>query len=248
MSRVQQLGFRLPDPVSTADGRWVQDGWSASRFMPGLRPAAPAWRDITEAGLRFADAAEQAREDGQDVLSGRTHRWAVADRVAWRGKSRDNSRGTGGAGSDLGVVGAPSAEKHFVHGDLSGNVFLDPSGVHVILDVSPYLLSARQWAAAIVTADAVLWGGASTDLAASHAEREQDRDLLCRALIFRLVAEQLADHPRHGALLKPYRHPCGSTHRTQARPFRRDRARPGRVSGTSWPFARTQRRTTFTAR
>lgn len=86
---------------------------------------------------------------------------------------------------------------------MSGNVFLDPAGVPVILDVSPYL-RPRRWAAAIVTADAVLWNGASVSLAASFAS-EPDRDLLGRALIFRLVAEQLADNPRHGALLEPYR-------------------------------------------
>jgi hypothetical protein len=34
---------------------------------------------------------------------------------------------------------------------------------------------------------------------------EPDRDLLGRAMVFRLIAEQLADKPRHGALLEPYR-------------------------------------------
>lgn len=83
MSRVDRIGFLLPDPVSTVDGGWLHEGWSASRFVPGLRPAAPAWHDIADVGLLFADAAERAREGGHDVLSRRTHRWAVADRVAW---------------------------------------------------------------------------------------------------------------------------------------------------------------------
>lgn len=204
ISRVRQDGFRLPDPVSAVDGRWVHEGWSVSRFLRGLRPAAPAWRDITDAGLRFADAAEHVRDDGRDVLSRRTHRWAVADRVAWEEAAVDlvpEAREVMAQVSDW--LGAPSGDAHFVHGDLTGNVFVDPEGVPVILDVSPYL-RPRRWAAAIVIADAVLWNGANVSLAASFAS-ERERDLLGRALIFRLVAEQLAESPRHGALLEPYR-------------------------------------------
>ena len=204
VSRVHQVGFRLPDPVSAVEGCWVRQGWSASRFLPGLRPAAPAWRDIADAGLRFADAAEHARDGGHDVLSRRTHRWAVADRVAWGEATVElvpEAREVVAQISDW--LGAPSGDTHFVHGDLSGNVFLDRAGVPVILDVSPYL-RPRRWAAAIVTADAVLWHGANASLAASLASGP-DRDLLGRALMFRLVAEQRAENPRHGALLEPYR-------------------------------------------
>jgi hypothetical protein len=95
-------------------------------------------------------------------------------------------------------------EHHFVHGDLSGNVFADPTGTPVILDVSPYL-RPREWAAAIVTADAVLWNGADLSLAETFAGDDVRRDLFGRALLFRMVAEQLAVDTRHGALLAPYR-------------------------------------------
>jgi hypothetical protein len=91
-----------------------------------------------------------------------------------------------------------------VHGDLTGNVYLDPSGAPVILDFSPYL-RPRRWAVAIVFGDAVLWNGADLSLAASFATDPTDRDLFGRALIFRLVAEQVADNPRHEAHLQPYR-------------------------------------------
>lgn len=201
LSRTAQDGFRLPAPVPTDDGRWVHQGWSASRFVEGLRPAAPSWETIVDAGLRFADAAERARQGGREILERRTHRWAVADRVAW-GEARVELDSNA---SDLqnrisARLRDVPAEEHFVHGDLSGNVHVDRSGVPVILDVSPYL-RPRRWAVAIVTADAVLWSGADLTLAESFASNATDRDLLARALIFRLVAEQLATDPRHDALL-----------------------------------------------
>jgi fructosamine-3-kinase len=106
------------------------------------------------------------------------------------------------------LLGDPPTACQVVHGDLSGNVHVDRSGTPVVLDFSPYL-RPREWAAAIVIADAVLWNGAPLSLARSFASTRPGRDLLARALIFRIVADQLATTDRtdrrHGAHLDPYR-------------------------------------------
>ena len=90
-----------------------------------------------------------------------------------------------------------------MHGDLSGNVHQARDGVPVILDVSPYLRPAG-WAATIVVVDAVLWNGTDPSFAVDFATGDAPRDLVGRALLFRLVAEQLAMDPRHGARLAPF--------------------------------------------
>ena len=64
LHRVDPQGFRIAEPVPANDGRWVYDGWSACRFVADLRPAAPDWPAITDAGLRFCDAVECVREGG----------------------------------------------------------------------------------------------------------------------------------------------------------------------------------------
>jgi uncharacterized protein (TIGR02569 family) len=205
LSRTEQESFRIPEPIQTADGRWVYDRWSASRFVPGLRSAVPLWNDIATAGLMFADAVECVRNGGADVLSRRSHRWAFADRVAWEEAKPDLSPE---ATEVYLAIRALLTEKaigdQIVHGDLTGNVYFDPSGVPVILDFSPYL-RPRRWAIAIVFGDAVLWNGADLLLARSFVIDPSDRDLFGRALLFRLVAEQVAENPRHGAHLQPYR-------------------------------------------
>ena len=206
LSRVEQDGFRIAEPVAAIDGRWVHDGWIANRFVDGLRPAAPAWAEIIDAGLRFGDAAERVRDADDDVLSRRTHRWAIADRVAWDEQQVELRSEAAYVHAQLRrwVETPTRRDNQLVHADLSGNVFVDQAGTAVILDVSPYL-RPKQWAAAIVIADAVLWSGADVGLARSFTTEAKSRDLFARALIFRLVAEQLADDPRHGALLEPYR-------------------------------------------
>ena len=205
LSRIEPTGVRLPTPVPTTDGLWVHEGWAAARFIDGLRPAAPSWDEIIDAGLRFTEAADAARVGGREVLARRSHRWAVADRAAWGEASVELSGAAEEARHRISaLLGDALDEEHVVHGDLSGNVHVDPEGIPVVLDVSPYL-RPRRWAAAIVTADAVLWHGADASLAVAFASSPHGCDLLGRALLFRLIAEQLADDPRHHASVDPYR-------------------------------------------
>jgi uncharacterized protein (TIGR02569 family) len=206
LAEVEQDGFRVAPPIAAATGRRVLDRWTANEFLAGLRPAAPRWDVVIESGLRFGEAAERARPAGSDALDARTHRWAVADRVAWSEAEVLLSPEAARLLDRLARLVAPDDQpaRRFVHGDLSGNVFLDAARRPVILDVSP-CLRPRRWAAAIVVADAVLWHGADASFARRFASEQSDRDLLGRALIFRLVAEQLATGPRPGAMLEPYR-------------------------------------------
>ena len=82
-------------------------------------------------------------------------------------------------------------------------MFVDDADTAVVLDVSPYRRPPR-WATAIVIADAALYGSADTSLAVAFADDDGDRDLLGRALIYRLVAEQLAGNPHQSSPPKPY--------------------------------------------
>jgi uncharacterized protein (TIGR02569 family) len=205
LSRVDEDDFRIAHPVPTLTGRWTHEGWSASQFVDGLRSVAPAWPAVAAIGLRFSDAAEAARDGGAETLAARTHRWALADRFAW-GETHINLRPEAtDVGAELvALLGDPPADRQVIHGDLTGNVYVDRDDLPVVLDFSPYL-RPREWAVAIMVADAVLWNGADLLLAESFAATAGRRDLLGRALLFRMVAEQLAAEPRHGAHLGPYR-------------------------------------------
>ncbi|MCB0970980.1 MAG: hypothetical protein KDA97_05610 [Acidimicrobiales bacterium] len=202
-ARMTADGFRVAAPVATVDGDPVHHGWAASTFVDGLRPAAPDWDLVRAVGRRFGAAATQAAR-ALDPLPGRRHRWAVADRCAWDEErvqlALDADAIVGRLRSAVPVDHEPPT---VIHGDLTGNVHLDPEGEAVVLDVTPYIRPAR-WADAIVVADAVLWHDAPVDLIGSFASSITGRDLVGRALVFRLIAEQLADRPRHGADLAPF--------------------------------------------
>ena len=190
LARIEPDGFRLPRPAATEAGPGSTTAGSR-QLSSATSGRSRLIGQLSHRGLRFGDAAEGVRDGGEETLDRRTHRWAVADRVAWG--EADPSFGDEAQDLRLEIsagLGPPASARHFVHGDLSGNVFVGPDGVAVILDVSPYLRPHR-WAEAIVIMDAVLWHGAGRDLVQTFTH-DQAADLLRRALLFRLAAEALA--------------------------------------------------------
>jgi uncharacterized protein (TIGR02569 family) len=205
-ARLDPETVRVARPISTTNGSWVHESWTACEFIPDLTPAAPDWPTVIEVGGSFAAAASAVGDLDTRVLLDRTHRWARADRCAW---DEEVVVLPGRAGQLLTALRQLTAvgdrRRQVIHADLAGNVFLDGTGAPVVLDISPYLRPVR-WGEAIVVADAVTWWGGAPSLAASFASDPAGLDLLARALIFRLVAEQLGDPGAGSSGLDPYGH------------------------------------------
>lgn len=197
---------RVPRPVPTVDGSWLHGSWTACELIAGLVPAAPDWPTVIEAGAAFAAAASAVVGLDTRPLVGRTHRWARADRCAWDEEAVELPGRAGELQAALRDLTVAATHRRAVsHADLAGNVFVDEAGAPVVLDLSPYLRPAR-WAEAVVVADAVCWWGGPLSLATSFADEPGGLDLLARALIFRLVAEQLGDQASDPGVLGPYEH------------------------------------------
>ncbi|MFN8158867.1 MAG: hypothetical protein U0R68_15730 [Candidatus Nanopelagicales bacterium] len=195
-ARVTSPAFRLPAVVPALDGRLVVEGWTATAYTPGAPvhdddTSAEAWLPVLAAGRAFHTAVVD--EPCPSFLAARTHRWAVADRVAW-GEAKATSVGERSrplltdASSLVVDDGLPA---QLVHGDLSGNVLLAGSAAPSIIDVSPYWRPAA-YADAVVVMDALLWW--RTDPAVIELGRPDGvdgslwRSLLARAFVFRLLA------------------------------------------------------------
>ena len=103
--------------------------------------------------------------------------------------------------SGLAQVRAPS---QVIHGDLTGNVlFADPLPP-AIIDVSAYW-RPPEYATAIVVADAMAWEGAAEDDLRPAFEVEDFGQLLARALLFRIIADLVADSGSNDARAGAYR-------------------------------------------
>jgi uncharacterized protein (TIGR02569 family) len=171
---------RIIRPVRSGSETWVVDGWSAWQWLEGEH-RSDAWDEILEVSARFHRSVSDVRWSPALVAS---HRWALADRVAW-----------GEAVADIPEPVAPllalrrpvELPCQLVHGDLGGNVLFSDRLPAAVIDVSPYWRPAG-YADAIVVADAVAWSGAGLDLV-ERLLSQQGEQLLLRAVLCRVATD-----------------------------------------------------------
>ncbi len=180
-------GVRLARPVRSSDGRWVVAGWSAQRFVSGS--PAPRPDEILTAAQALHDALAPVPEPR--FLRGRTDLHSWADRLSWGDIDDVDGRTGSGHGARLFAALADgrrpvAAPSQVVHGDMFGNVLFAGDAPPAVVDVTPYWRPPA-WAAGVVVVDALAWGGAPIELLAEGDRWPDWRQLLRRALLFRLA-------------------------------------------------------------
>jgi uncharacterized protein (TIGR02569 family) len=199
---------RWAKPLAARDGRWVVDGWIANEFIPDLTPVAPDWSAVIEFGERF-HAATHAVPPPVDMLRARTHRWARGERHAFEEETVELPQDVATIYTELAQYCVPDhGLAQVVHVDLATNVFVDPDGVPVILDLAPGFRS-HSYCSAVAAADALVWSGADLGIIDLLGPPETARPLLARAFRFRIVTDHIARSERGDATtdqsLAPYR-------------------------------------------
>jgi uncharacterized protein (TIGR02569 family) len=188
LDRVDVPGLRVAKPVRSTDGRWIVDGWTASRHVEGTPEHRPEESVLAAVKLHRATADMPYPE----FLAARTGIDVVADRVAWEEAEAevDESR----VGAWFGVLCAARRPVRLpdqvVHGDLLASLLFDGDAVPGLVDFVPYRRPA-EYGAAIVAVDALAWGGAGIELLHRWAHLPEWPQLLLRAVLFRLAAHAL---------------------------------------------------------
>jgi uncharacterized protein (TIGR02569 family) len=182
---------RWARPVASADGRYVVDDWIANEFVPGLRPVAPDWAAVLDAGRRLHRATAHLVPPAS-MLDGRTHRWARGERHAFREETVALPPAAAALDRELARRCRPDPNPvQLVQVDLGPNVFVDADDVPVVLDIA---VGARTpgYASAVVVADALVWHGAGSGIVDLLAPDGDPVALAARALRFRLVTDVIA--------------------------------------------------------
>lgn len=184
IDRLPEGEIRLSRPIQTGDGKWVQDGWCAWKFIPGHTDEKRV-AEILAAGKEFNNVLKGVPRP--DFLDRRMDPWAVADRMAWGEiPLRCHPRLMELLNELQRWVRPLDLPRQVIHADLLGNILFEEGLPPGIIDFSPFWPPA-DYALAIAVADALDWHGAKESALQPTADIPKFFQLLVRAEIFRLA-------------------------------------------------------------
>jgi len=194
----QDRAVRVPEPVAPQgrdeQGRdeqrrdeqsWSYDGWGAHVFVPG-RDADP----LHDLG-RIRDASDAFHHSIRALprpafIEVRDDPWAFGDRLAWEGAAPQGDRETLDVIERLRAHLAPVPnEPQVIHGDILPNVLLADGRPPAVIDWPPYFRPVEM-ADAVTVTDVVTFRQAPLRLLQDWERGEHWRQLLVRALLYRL--------------------------------------------------------------
>jgi len=187
-------GYRVARPIRASDGRWTVDGWSAWTKLDGEHRST-RWRELLDAAERFHEAL--ADVERPEFIARRQDRWRIADRVAWDELPWKEFQDTAYVGRLAEARRPVALQSQLVHCDLVGNVLFAEGSPPGIIDPSLYWRPVG-YSAAVVVGDAIAWEGAEPALTQLLEHYERWQQLLLRAVMFRVVTNELArrDEPQ----------------------------------------------------
>lgn len=183
-------GIRVARPLGTTDGRQIVAGWVAYRTVEDGKPASVD--DKVAVSIKLHDALADVPRP--PFLSKQNDVVARADRMAW-GETPPRLPGArGGRWFEIlaGSVKTVPLPDQVVHGDLYRGVRLGDDGVPTVFGFRPFYRPA-EWATALVVVDALIAGAGDAELITRWSHLPAWRQMLLRAMLFRLAAHALAE-------------------------------------------------------
>ena len=209
LDTLREDGFRIAPPVSARDGRWVVDGWVASRLIAGTAGLVGREAEAVDACRALHAALRDAypHADPPDWLTHRADVWQQAMALAW-GETDAGDLLRGEAAREVTALQqrlrpVDDLPPQITHGDPCGDNVLFADGLPpAIIDMPPYWRAAG-YAIAVILADAVAWEGSSPDVLDFGRNEPHFAQLLLRACLFRIAVAAMRCEP--GSLRKRLR-------------------------------------------
>ena len=187
--RLNPKDHRICRPLRAKTGSFVFNGWGASAYEPG-DPFNGRWDEKLQVCRSFHAILNQLNYSSMPHSS---DRWTKAHEITWQFESLPNSveKQIAETIEALFVHYLPMQRSEGVlHSDICGNILFDAGNQPCVIDFSPAYGPAK-YAEAILVADAIAWEGAPLEIVRLLPYSDEYRQLLLRAINFRLIVTAL---------------------------------------------------------
>lgn len=192
--RLMREGFRISEPKRAINGSFVFNGWGASSYEPGEHILG-RWHEKLQVTRSFHTMLNQL---DHSPMPPSNDNWSQAHEIAWQQEPIPSA-------FDLQISDVIESfftnyqplqrSNGIIHSDICGNILFHESLSPCIIDFSP-AYGSKEYAEAIMVADATTWEGAPVEIVQMLPYSEHYRQLLLRAINFRLIVAALFE-PRN---------------------------------------------------
>lgn len=202
LDETRPRSLRIAMPIPARDGRWVVDGWGATRYEPGTS-ACTDLDVILATGCLLHARFRSAVPHRPPGIGARSDRWFQAQAAAFD-PTRLPEALHGNESATVQLIAEHWEDldlgpDQLVHGDLAGNILLDAQGVPLVIDTAPYW-RPELWAETVAVLDSVLCGGTDPHVLDRWCHGRPGQALL-RAVLFRLLSDQPTDETAYRQVL-----------------------------------------------
>ncbi|MDJ1501257.1 hypothetical protein [Xanthocytophaga agilis] len=190
---IHPKGYRLAKPVRSHQETFLYKGWCCTQYEPGEFRNGKLFEKLEVARLFHTDLAELSFQD----MPSADHKWAKAHQIAWQkeGLLREITGDAYTILKDLlsGLILQDSYPMQIIHADLAGNILFDDTLAPLIIDFSP-TIAPVEYAEAILVCDSIAWYGSRLEELHYLSQSEFVREMMLRAIVFRLTVAALSTH------------------------------------------------------
>jgi uncharacterized protein (TIGR02569 family) len=188
LETLEERGFRVARPVRSQACGFVVRGWCATCWLDGTVKVEGRWLEAIAALDAFHAAVRKVGDAA--VLHRADNPWSRADALVWSSDRPEHSIGP--TADRLFELRRPvELRAQLIQGDPSeGNILFTPGLAPALIDIAPYWHPA-DYSIALLVADGIAWSQAPARLLDVVAGRAEMRQLLLRAVLFRLYVGYL---------------------------------------------------------
>lgn len=199
LGTVQLPDLHIARPARARDGRQVVGGWMAYRIDEDVTTARWSPDDAVLASVKLHQSL--AGLPRPEFIDRRDDVLARADRMAWGEQQLALDESRGGRWFEIlaGSVKPVNLPEQVVHGNLYSCLRVGADETPVVVDFRPFFRPA-EWASALVVVDAIAFDGAGAELTERWSHLPAWRQMLLRAMLFRLAVPGLSPEVDDDAL------------------------------------------------